>query len=616
MASATSSKDEGDCSSPPYSSVSVASTHARAGKSQDALSRIWRRCDRWWEAGGLALSILSTFAIVAILARMSNESLSYWWFPMQINSLVALFSTITKSALLVTVAEGLGQLKWLHFEHRRPLSHLQAFDDASRGPWGAFMFFWRTRGTTTLSAAGALIAILAPFTDPFVQQVVEFSSRNVALSNLTGSVIAADSWLTMPSVGTNGMNSQWKFNTGVLSLLDPAAASITNRFDAYCPTSHCTIPSFSSLAVCSICEKVNVTGSEHLNFTFTITVNADSGSPNLTLYYSSHSEFSKTLKTYSPADLARASIASQVWYFVPSSISPTNLDYYPPLLFQSMVGLAEDICNTTTRTKFNAVGSADARSFIYHETIASFAGGALYSGKQPSDADDPCQAIHIQLTKCHIDFCVQQYQDTVIENGIIRFGDKKSLPLIETNMTDLSSIYFFSPDTNTTFAVSGDVRDKIINMPFSFPYSDSVFTDYIISTDQMPQLMDAFATYITNIFATRRNPDARNVTGAAYGPDLYVRVRWPWLIMPLSMVIFTGAFLINTITQSRRRPYRYKSSIVALLLHGLDGWTDKELEGLEIKNSANSHSLTRAARTMQVALQKNEAGRLKFIKED
>ena len=57
----------------------------------------------------------------------------------QLNALVSLLVTAAKSMLLLAVAEGISQYKWLHYMSAipRPLSNVQTFDSASRGPWGA-----------------------------------------------------------------------------------------------------------------------------------------------------------------------------------------------------------------------------------------------------------------------------------------------------------------------------------------------------------------------------------------------------------------------------------------------------------------------------------------------
>ncbi|KAH7357596.1 hypothetical protein BKA66DRAFT_370493, partial [Pyrenochaeta sp. MPI-SDFR-AT-0127] len=98
----------------------------------------------WWEVLAALLGLISTVLIVAILASMDGKPLSKWrTSAIQPNSLVAIFSTIARSSLLVPLAECLGQLKWSYFEKKKRLDHFQSFDSASRGPWGACRFLWK-----------------------------------------------------------------------------------------------------------------------------------------------------------------------------------------------------------------------------------------------------------------------------------------------------------------------------------------------------------------------------------------------------------------------------------------------------------------------------------------
>jgi hypothetical protein len=90
----------------------------------------------------------------------------------------------------------------------RTLAQLQVFDEASRGPWGSFVLFWRTRGAAApaLALPGALITVFMLAFEPFAQQVVSFLTRNAALHNVTGSVSAITS-LTGPNTNaTLGAN--------------------------------------------------------------------------------------------------------------------------------------------------------------------------------------------------------------------------------------------------------------------------------------------------------------------------------------------------------------------------------------------------------------------------
>jgi hypothetical protein len=148
----------------------------------------------WWEAGAMLLAIGCMSSIVAILFYMNGKTLLDWKLPIQPNSLVAIFSTVGKSALLFAVSEGLGQLKWLYFEQPRALSQMENFDQASRGPWGAFTFLWHTRGTAFLASIGAFATVLMLAFEPVTQQVIEFSTRVSLQSNQTGWYSTAYAW--------------------------------------------------------------------------------------------------------------------------------------------------------------------------------------------------------------------------------------------------------------------------------------------------------------------------------------------------------------------------------------------------------------------------------------
>lgn len=152
----------------------------------------------WWEAGGLLLASICMSLIIAILSYMDQKPLIDWKLPIQPNSLVAVFSTIAKSALLVPIADCLGQLKWVYFEsvNARNLSQIQVFDEASRGPWGAFVFLskLRRRSIPLLASLAAITTILLLAFEPFAQQVIEYPSRDDWTMEEGGSVSASISF--------------------------------------------------------------------------------------------------------------------------------------------------------------------------------------------------------------------------------------------------------------------------------------------------------------------------------------------------------------------------------------------------------------------------------------
>ncbi|KAK5655129.1 hypothetical protein OQA88_6028 [Cercophora sp. LCS_1] len=136
---------------------------------------------RWlWEFASLAVSTLAMMVIIIILIKVDGTALSDWTFPVQPNSMVSVFMTISKSALLVPIAECISQSKWLQFRQApRPLAALDDFDEASRGPWGSFMLLFSPRAAGMIAWSGAILTIASLALDPFTQQILAFPSRNV-----------------------------------------------------------------------------------------------------------------------------------------------------------------------------------------------------------------------------------------------------------------------------------------------------------------------------------------------------------------------------------------------------------------------------------------------------
>lgn len=156
----------------------------------------------WWgEIVSFALALCCTSLILVILIFIHDRPLDIWPLSIQPNSLVAIFSTITKSALSYPVAECLGQLKWHHFEKTRALGQMDVFDKASRGPWGAFRFIFDIKGGTRLASLGSLITVLMLGFEPFTQQVIRFSPRRVPVQSMSGSITKATSFKVAYTIG-------------------------------------------------------------------------------------------------------------------------------------------------------------------------------------------------------------------------------------------------------------------------------------------------------------------------------------------------------------------------------------------------------------------------------
>jgi drug/metabolite transporter superfamily protein YnfA len=91
-------------------------------------------------------------------------------------TLANVFGKIASVALIVPTTEALGQLKWNWFHESKAMWDFEISDKATRGPWGAVMLLFRTKGRS-LAALGALLVVLLLAIDTFLQQVVDFPDR-------------------------------------------------------------------------------------------------------------------------------------------------------------------------------------------------------------------------------------------------------------------------------------------------------------------------------------------------------------------------------------------------------------------------------------------------------
>ncbi|CAD0082676.1 unnamed protein product [Aureobasidium vineae] len=128
------------------------------------------------------LSIASLLSAAGVLFTYQNQPLSSWHFHYLPNTVVSQLTTISRSALMFSTASCVSQLSWLHIQEKpRPLSELQAFDNASRGPAGAIhMLMFPTRYCIP-AIIGSLVTIATLLMEPFGQQVLQFPLHDVVV---------------------------------------------------------------------------------------------------------------------------------------------------------------------------------------------------------------------------------------------------------------------------------------------------------------------------------------------------------------------------------------------------------------------------------------------------
>lgn len=93
----------------------------------------------------IAVSALA--AVIGVLAHYNGKSMPDWPTGMTLNTLIAILTAIANAVLATPLQQGLSQLKWINFKREsRPLTDMDAFDDASRGFWGSIRLLVMGRG--------------------------------------------------------------------------------------------------------------------------------------------------------------------------------------------------------------------------------------------------------------------------------------------------------------------------------------------------------------------------------------------------------------------------------------------------------------------------------------
>jgi hypothetical protein len=163
-----------------------------------------------WQIASAVISVAGLLAIVAVLLSIQhNPRLASWTLSssskvsrvissnISPNTLIAIFAAISKAALLVAVADCIGQLKWIRFEEKSHLlKELEVYDEATRGPWGSLKLLFTMRHTALLAALGAFITIVSIAIDPFAQQIISNVTRTVVAQNETASYQVAHTYDT------------------------------------------------------------------------------------------------------------------------------------------------------------------------------------------------------------------------------------------------------------------------------------------------------------------------------------------------------------------------------------------------------------------------------------
>ncbi|KAF2676205.1 hypothetical protein K458DRAFT_424947 [Lentithecium fluviatile CBS 122367] len=566
---------------------------------------------RWLlEIVSWTLSAASMGAIIGVLLFLNNKPTPSWPFGLTLNAYISVFSKVSSAALLLPISEALGQLKWLWFQgSSKKMWDFEIFDNASRGPWGAFLLLVRTKGTT-LAALGAAITIFALALDPFFQQVVEYPPRmalNAALNSTIPRVVQYQpSYDTATRAGVEMIQLEQDMQAVALKFLYedstqplPFGKDVRPDIPLSCPTSNCTWPEHETLGVCSTCEDIselltydcltgpldwiasaNATlGAKPANGTmcgwFINATIPDPGSRPVLM--SGHRKATANLPD-------EESLLTRVLPLV-SSVDRSPLYGTGSYRFKDVQNAIIDFFVVSTADK---PGSAYSREPpVAHEcllawcvkTIKPTYFEATYSEQVTKTFTNMTPAVYpwksIPTITPFGPGNIQEYgRDIQLNYNGTQYGASTEANVRATFIFDdyFPSVYLQSNESGVGF-----LRYK---MQYSDgpPFLRNVSYNPFLAPNNVSHHMERLAAGLTNVL--RSSDQHVWVEGDVFSIETFVRVRWAWLSLPLGLLVFTLLFLVGTVIKSslvKEHVGVWKTSAIATLLYGLPDEMQKKI---------------------------------------
>ncbi|KAK8167542.1 hypothetical protein BC567DRAFT_15141 [Phyllosticta citribraziliensis] len=549
----------------------------------------WPR-DTWIpEIVSVALSLAAWAVNMALLGAFNGQPV-FEWHKATLNTLVSVFSTLSRVLLLFAVSSALGQWKYIAFaQQQRKLIEFQHFDQASRGAHGSLMLLWST-GLRSLAGLGALIMVVSLAIDPFTQSIMSFSTRQT--SEMPSSISRAlryskgtqlvDLEDRVGSIydGIKGITSipDFSMQLSILAGFSGQRSAVHTSVFFTCASNTCEWEPFESLGVCSKCNNVN----SSLEVT--------------SLYHSSYiTLYDMTTRRQNP----RRSFAGQIVQVrLPNGLF---MDGWPARTADAAPEQVAMVSSGTTDPNAT-ISFKDFDTLLY----------AMSFIKAPPDVDvtEDFPDVPLEATECALYYCVNEYSPSA-HNGTlhepVREVSREQTPgswrAVNQSLapnyhpTSLAQTINF-PRTDLELVGSYNISQAAINGLGTYmssltqerfsPIANANLTDvtgfysaspsgdrFQFAPDVMKPLYDAYTldstfSWLAHSMSSnmRVNADAGTMTFGQTGITAYL-VHWPRIALPLLECVGACVFLAITIAKSRSlKVALWKSSSLAMLACG------------------------------------------------
>ncbi|KAK0636740.1 hypothetical protein B0T17DRAFT_587800 [Bombardia bombarda] len=513
------------------------------------------------EVMAITASIGCMIAIVAILLKMKDRPLAWWKFFLSLPATVAIFATAAKTMAGFAVAACLGQYKWMYFRtNQRTLSDFDLIEEAARGPLGSWILLV-TRPKAFVAGIGAVTVILALAVDVFYQQAIEFNPIDVQIDDGNAtfglahnyfstaiSSIAAGNVL-MIEASTPDTSMQGAIYKGLFDTVAPSAFKCT---------SNCIWnSSYISLGFASTCSDVTASTLQKYNATklwsgleaggrgSNITT---SGGVPLRATYSATSF--QTVISVGGISLQQVAIANKDLTVSEAIEAGVGVTFSPKIARIAVFRVPSDLQNFVIKANEIQITECDISLTAYRYSDMSGTGSNLTIGSQQPIPLDPGIVLPSILPN----------STAAIGRNPVVFNQTGLDTTLTASLQDISALnlLFLSPrftgnlydgESPTTDGINQGVGDAFR----SGNVSDVVWSMTQSMTDHLRSSFDATAP------------------GLSIRPEVFVQIRWEWLVLPFFVQFLSILFVLLVLLGSRQAwdlPL-WKSSMVATMYHGL-----------------------------------------------
>ncbi|KAL3440406.1 hypothetical protein BJX65DRAFT_314826 [Aspergillus insuetus] len=178
-----------------------------------------------------------------------------------------------------------------------------------------------------------------------------------------------------------------------------------------------------------------------------------------------------------------------------------------------------------------------------------------------------------EVLECRVGLAGFLYSNVSVTQNTLNIQDETRLPLEPVNAAN-SGMNLFRP-AGGGFPEQTSKGNFIVEAMFPFgETSDTTgFTTDALIAGNLSRIVEDIAFGITERIRTGPNSTISN--GVAYQAETYIDVNWPWITLPVLVVIGAAVLLVcSIISNSRYKGALWKSSNLAVLLHSVEGVGD------------------------------------------